>query len=151
MKCPFCGSMKNKVVNTRLCQAGEAIRRRRECLACNSRYTTIERIEKSPISVVKRDGKTRELYDRDKLMRGIRLACNKRPISSEQIEKLVNSVERAIYNNLSKEITSQEIGDQVLKRLRELDEVAFLRFASVYRRYNSIKEFNEEIQKLHTK
>lgn len=143
--------MKNKVVNTRLCQAGEAIRRRRECLACNSRYTTIERIEKSPISVVKRDGKTRELYDRDKLMRGIRLACNKRPISSEQIEKLVNSVERAIYNNLSKEITSQEIGDQVLKRLRELDEVAFLRFASVYRRYNSIKEFNEEIQKLHTK
>lgn len=141
--------MKNKVVNTRLCQGGEAIRRRRECLDCNSRYTTLERIEKSPISVVKRDGKSRELYDRDKLIKGIKIACNKRPVSHEQIEKLVNSVERAIYNNMSKEISSLEIGDLVLKRLRELDEVAFLRFASVYRRYNSIKEFYDEMQKLH--
>lgn len=141
--------MKNKVVNTRLCQGGEAIRRRRECLECSSRYTTLERIEKSPISVIKRDGKSRELYDRDKLIKGIRIACNKRPVSHEQIEKLVNSVERAIYNNMSKEIASIEIGDQVLKRLKELDEVAFLRFASVYRRYNSIKEFYDEMQKLH--
>jgi transcriptional repressor NrdR len=148
MKCPFCGSVKNKVVNTRMCQAGEAIRRRRECLECSSRYTTLERIEKSPVSVVKRDGKTREIYERDKLIRGISLACNKRPVDREQIENLVNGVERAIYNNLSKEIGSQEIGEYVLKRLRELDEVAFLRFASVYRRYNNIKEFNEEIQRL---
>ena len=148
MKCPFCGVMKNKVVNTRLCQGGESIRRRRECLECNSRYTTLERIEKSPISVIKRDGKTRELYERGKLVRGIQLACNKRPVDREQIEKLVNGVERAIYNNLSKEIASQEIGEYVLKRLRELDEVAFLRFASVYRRYNTIREFYDEIQRL---
>lgn len=148
MKCPFCESKKNKVVNTRLCQSGELIRRRRECLGCRSRFTTIERIEKSPITVIKRYGKARELYVRDKLIRSVTIACNKRPVKREQIESMVNGVERAIYNNLNKEINSQEIGDMVLKRLRELDEVAYVRFASVYRRFNNVREFSDELKKI---
>ena len=150
MRCPFCGSLEDRVVDSRLVRDGRAIRRRRECLACGRRFTTYEYIEKFPILVVKRDGK-REQYQREKLVRGIKEACHKRPISAEQIEELVDKIESEIFARGVSEISSLEIGEIVMNYLHTLDEVAYVRFASVYRKFKDIDEFEDilrEVEKL---
>jgi transcriptional repressor NrdR len=147
MKCPGCGSLENKVVNSRLTADESSIRRRRECLTCSLRFTTYEYVEKTPILVVKRDGK-RQAFDRQKLIGGILRACEKRPVSLESIDALVATVEKELQNSMDSEVSSLRVGEMVLGRLRELDEVAYVRFASVYRQFRDVSEFSEEIQAL---
>lgn len=147
MLCPFCGHLESKVVNSRQNPRGDAIRRRRECLECAQRFTTFEMIEKTPIIVVKRDGK-RESFDREKMTKGILRACEKRPVTIEQVEKIVQNVEKSLYNNMEKEISSLKIGELTLNQLRDVDEVAYVRFASVYRQFRDINEFNQELKQL---
>lgn len=144
MKCPFCGNDEDKVIDSRPADEGLAIRRRRECLSCNSRFTTYEKIENLPLSVIKKDG-TREPFDRDKLISGIMKACEKRPVSVEQIESLVNSIETQTQNSLKREIMSKELGEMVMQRLKEVDEVAYVRFASVYRQFKDVNSFFDEL------
>ena len=147
MLCPFCGHLESKVVNSRQNPRGDAIRRRRECLECAHRFTTFEMIEKTPIVVVKRDGK-RESFDREKIIKGILHACEKRPVTMDEVEKIVQNVEKSLYNNMEKEVSSHKIGEIILKLLREVDEVAYVRFASVYRQFRDISEFNHELKVL---
>jgi transcriptional repressor NrdR len=147
MLCPFCAHTDSKVVNSRQSPKGDAIRRRRECLSCGHRFTTFEVIEKVPIIVVKRDGK-REAFDRQKVTAGMLRACEKRPVTLEEIERVVQGVEKALYNNMEKEVSSLKIGELVLRKLRELDEVAYVRFASVYRQFRDVSEFNHEVRVL---
>lgn len=147
MLCPFCGHLESKVVNSRQNPRGDAIRRRRECLECSHRFTTFEMIEKTPIIVVKRDGK-RETFDREKVMKGILRACEKRPVTVEEVERVVQTVEKTLYNNMEKEVSSLKIGEMTLQQLRTLDEVAYVRFASVYRQFRDISEFNQELKVL---
>ena len=147
MKCPFCGNLDNKVVNSRLTPDETSIRRRRECLGCGGRFTTYETVERTPVLVVKRDGR-RVAFDRQKLIRGLLRACEKRPVALERIEALEAGVEKELFNQMETEISSLRIGEMVLGRLRELDEVAYVRFASVYRQFRDISEFSEEIQGL---
>lgn len=147
MLCPFCGHLESKVVNSRQNPRGDAIRRRRECLECAHRFTTFEMIEKTPIVVVKRDGK-REAFDREKIIKGILHACEKRPVTVDQIERIVQTVEKDLYNNMEKEVSSLKIGEIILTQLRGVDEVAYVRFASVYRQFRDISEFNHELQVL---
>ena len=147
MLCPFCGHLESKVVNSRQNPKGDAIRRRRECLECGHRFTTFEMIEKTPIVVVKRDGK-REAFDREKIIKGILRACEKRPVTVEEVERIVQNVEKTLYNNMEKEVSSLKIGEMTLKQLRTLDEVAYVRFASVYRQFRDISEFNHELKVL---
>jgi len=147
MKCPFCASLENKVVNSRLTTDETSIRRRRECLACNGRFTTYETVEQTPILVVKRDGR-RQAFDRQKLINGLLRACEKRPVSLAAIEGLVNEVERELHNAIEPEVSSLRIGEMVLGRLRALDEVAYVRFASVYRQFRDVSEFSDEVQAL---
>lgn len=147
MKCPFCGNLDNKVVNSRLTPDECSVRRRRECLQCGGRFTTYETVERTPILVVKRDGR-RVAFDRQKLISGILRAVEKRPVSLEQIEALVDDVAKELQNQMEAEVSSLRIGEMVLSRLRELDEVAYVRFASVYRQFRDISEFSEEIQGL---
>jgi transcriptional repressor NrdR len=147
MKCPFCGKLDNKVVNSRLTPDEASIRRRRECLECGERFTTYETVERAPIWVVKRDGR-RVPFDRQKLVRGLLRACEKRPVSLERIEALASGVEMELSNQIEPEISALRIGEIVLARLRELDEVAYVRFASVYRQFRDVSEFSEEIQGL---
>lgn len=149
MKCPSCSHTENKVVDSRSTMDDSAIRRRRECTKCGYRFTTYEYIEKVSFTVVKRDGR-REPYDRQKLMNGIILACNKLPISSEEIEKIVQEIEDELQANLQKEVPSKEIGETVMKKLHLLNEVAYIRFASVYRQFKDVKEFKEVLDKLLT-
>ncbi|OGC89382.1 MAG: transcriptional regulator NrdR [candidate division Zixibacteria bacterium RBG_16_48_11] len=147
MKCPFCGHEEDKVVDSRNAQEGRAVRRRRECLACSKRYTTYEYVEKVTLTVVKNDGR-REDFDRQKLFKGITLACNKRPISEEKINSVVAEIEEELQNNSRGEVTSQKIGELVMDRLKKLDEVAYVRFASVYRKFKDKSEFLEELRGL---
>ncbi len=144
MNCPYCGS-KSKVIDSR--SAGEGIRRRRECLACGQRFTTYERIAPRRLMVVKSDGR-REEFDREKLLSGVQKACAKRPISTEAIEELVSGIEGKLYGRGDGEVESQVIGGMVMERLRELDDVAYVRFASVYRRFADVESILQEIEEL---
>ena len=134
-------------MNSRQSAKGDAIRRRRECLKCGHRFTTFEVIEKVPIIVIKRDGK-REVFDRQKVTGGVLRACEKRPVTLEEVERIVQFVEKTLYNNMEKEVSSLKIGEMVLKKLREVDEVAYVRFASVYRQFRDVSEFNHEVKVL---
>ena len=147
MKCPFCGHLEDKVIESRAGGVGDVVRRRRECESCTRRFTTYERIEDILPSVVKKDGR-REPYERQKLIRGLRIACNKRPVSTDQIEAVVDAIERDVQESGRREVTSSELGEQVMRHLRGLDEVAYVRFASVYRSFRDIDEFLTELGKL---
>lgn len=147
MKCPSCGYLESKVVDSRPSDDGSSIRRRRECLACSYRFTTYERIMDSPLLVTKADGSS-EAYDRNKLMRGVLIACAKRPVSPDQISNLVNEIESELRITQPTEISSKALGDMVLKRLANLDEVAYVRFASVYKDFQNIEEFSHALEGL---
>jgi transcriptional repressor NrdR len=145
MKCPFCRVDNDRVIDSRASEDGFAIRRRRECLDCKRRYTTYERIEEWAIKVVKKDG-SRTPFERDKIKRGLEKACWKRPISEEQIEATVSAIESEIYANFDSEVPSQTLGELVMRHLRQLDQVAFVRFASVYREFKDVRDFVEELE-----
>lgn len=147
MKCPFCGYEESKVIDSRPTDEGEKIRRRRECISCAKRFTTYEIIESVPIVVVKKD-KSRQAFDRVKLFNGMLRACEKRPVSIDQIEKVVTDIETELQNSLDREVTSVHIGELVMDKLKELDEVAYVRFASVYRQFKDINTFMDELTKL---
>jgi transcriptional repressor NrdR len=147
VKCPFCAHQDNKVIDSRLSKEGQVIRRRRECLDCQRRFTTYERIEEIMPLVVKKDGR-REAFDRQKIVLGVKLACQKRPVSSEQIDQLVETVERKLQELGEREVASVAIGDIVMKLLQDLDAVAYVRFASVYRSFQDIGEFMTELKDL---
>lgn len=147
MKCPYCGYEESKVIDSRPADDGERIRRRRECLGCGKRFTTHEVIETVPIIVVKRD-RSREVFDRNKLLSGILRACEKRKVSIEQIEKMVDDIEMKLHNSLDREVTSQFIGELAMEELKKVDEVSYVRFASVYRQFKDINTFLEELNKL---
>jgi len=144
MKCPFCGYLEDKVVDSRLGKEGKSIRRRRECLKCNVRFTTYEKVEELLPMVIKKDGR-REPFDRKKILAGIKKACEKRPISIEVLEKLVDDVEHILHENSEKEVPSTRIGELVVQKLHDLDEIAYVRFASVYRQFKDINEFMKEL------
>ncbi len=147
MRCPFCQDAENKVIDSRESQEGSVIRRRRECLQCKRRFTTYERVEELAPLIVKKDGR-RETFDRDKLLAGLQKACEKRPVSSDRLEETVTAVERLLQGLGEKEVPSSVIGEEVMRRLQELDEVAYVRFASVYRSFHDITEFMEELKDL---
>lgn len=147
MKCPFCEFEESKVIDSRPTDEGEAIRRRRECLNCAKRFTTYEKIETIPLMVIKKDG-SRQMFDRQKLLNGIMRACEKRPVATSDMEHIVNEIESATQNLLEREISSQKIGEMVMERLPAIDEVAYVRFASVYRQFKDINTFVEEVNKL---
>ena len=149
MKCPYCENEDSKVIDSRHTEDGMAIRRRRECEACGRRFTTYEKVEEMILMVVKKDG-SRQAFDRNKLMNGIIRACEKRPVSMDDIEKIVNDIERGLNNMMEKEVGSTFIGELVMERLRELDEVAYVRFASVYRQFTDVNTFVQEVEKLLT-
>ncbi len=148
MKCPFCGFEESKVIDSRPTDEGEKIRRRRECMSCCKRFTTYEIIESVPIVVVKKDGKSREVFDRDKLFNGMMRACEKRPVSVGDIERAIDEIEAEIQNSLDREVTSVRIGELVMDKLKDIDEVAYVRFASVYRQFKDINTFMSELKKL---
>jgi transcriptional repressor NrdR len=147
MKCPFCSDMENKVVDSRLTKDGMEIRRRRECQSCEKRFTTYERIEEILPMVVKKDGR-REPFDRHKILSGVKKACEKRPISIIQMEELIDGIERKLQDSEAKEIHVDKLGEQLMEALRDLDEVAYVRFASVYRSFRDINEFMSELKSL---
>jgi transcriptional repressor NrdR len=147
MKCPFCGNINDKVIDSRESPEGDKVRRRRECLKCEKRFTTYEKIEEIPIKVIKKD-KRREDFDRSKITAGITRACEKRPVSLEQIEQIVSDIENHINREGLKEIRSEGIGEMVIKKLQKLDEVAYVRFASVYRQFRDISQFMSELQSI---
>ncbi len=147
MKCPYCGFEESKVIDSRPADEGERIRRRRECLKCSKRFTTHEVIETVPIIVVKRD-KSREVFDRNKLTAGLLRACEKRPVSIDQIEGMVDNIETQLQQSLDREVTSMAIGELTMEQLKNVDEVAYVRFASVYRQFKDINTFMEELNKL---
>ena len=147
MKCPFCTELENKVIDSRLSNQGAIIRRRRECLACARRFTTYERVEEILPMVVKKDGR-REAFDRAKVIAGLKLACQKRPVSSEQIEDVVDGIERRLQEMGEKEVPTSVIGETVMRELARLDEVAYVRFASVYRSFKDLGEFMSELKEL---
>ena len=144
MKCPFCGNPDTKVIDTRTMEDQSAIRRRRYCEKCTKRFTTYERIDSLPLSVIKSNN-TRELFDREKLIKGIMMSCNKRPVSVEQIEKIAMDIENTVLNSMLKEIHSKELCDMVMEKLKDLDEVAYVRFASVYKQFKDIDSFVNEL------
>ena len=147
MKCPLCCCEESKVIDSRPTDEGERIRRRRECLNCQKRFTTYEIIESLPLIVIKRD-KTREIFDREKLLNGLLRACQKRPVSVDTLENLVDEIEASLQNSLEREVTSEKIGAMVMDRLKDIDEVSYVRFASVYRQFKDINTFMEELNKL---
>lgn len=147
MRCPICGHEESKVVDSRTAESQDAIRRRRECLNCGERFTTYERREEQPLMVVKKDG-TSEPFDRSKLKRGILVATTKRPISNEQIDALILSIENSLQNTFKYEIDSTTLGDMVLVRLKEIDRVAYVRFASVYKDFQDLDQFTRELREL---
>ena len=147
MRCPFCQHSDTDVLDTRKLNEGEMIRRRRKCRSCGRRFTTYERVETVSLTVVKKDGE-REPYEREKIMRGVRTACYRRPVSAQQMEQLVNDVEAALMATEDHEVSSTAIGDEVMRRLRELDEVAYIRFASVYRSFADIGKLREAVDEL---
>ena len=147
MKCPFCRTDNDRVIDSRACQDGFAIRRRRQCLKCKRRYTTYARIEESAIKVVKKDG-TRVPFSRDKIKSGLERACWKRPISDRDVERTLSAIENDVYSSFETEIDSRRLGELVMEHLRELDEVAYVRFASVYRDFKDRGEFQDELKQL---
>lgn len=147
MKCPFCGNLDNKVIDSRISAAGEVTRRRRECEACTRRYTTYERVEEVLPLIIKKDDR-REPFDRIKILGGLRRACEKRPVSAEALERFVDTIERELNEMGEKEVTSSFIGEKVMQHLRDLDQVAYVRFASVYRSFKDIHEFMDELSHL---
>ena len=147
MKSQYCGEMASKVVDSRLAEEGNSIRRRRECENCKKRFTTYERIERINIMVIKKD-KTREYFDREKILKGILRSCEKREISLSQMENVVDSIEKDILNSMKREITSLEIGELVMKYLKNLDEVSYVRFASVYREFKDLESFMNELKQI---
>ena len=147
LKCPFCSHMESKVVDSRPTEDGSVIRRRRECFSCSKRFTTYEKVEDLPLMVVKKSGQ-REQYNRYKIMNGIVKACEKRPISIKQIEDIVDCIEKEVYQSLDREVSSQFIGEMIMTKLKEVDEVAYVRYASVYRQFKDINTFMAELNKL---
>ena len=147
MKCPFCGFEESKVIDSRPTDEGERIRRRRECISCGKRFTTYEIIETVPIVVVKKD-KSREVFDRNKLFNSMLNACEKRPVYMEQLEKAVSEIEAVLQNSLDREVTTVYIGELAMEKLKSIDEVAYVRFASVYRQFKDINTFMDELAKL---
>ena len=147
MKCPFCDDVEDKVVDSRMAKEGEVIRRRRECLSCKRRYTTYERVEETMPAVVKKDGR-REPFDRGKIVSGLKKACEKRPISTATIETVADRIEKRIQDMGETEIVSTAVGEEVMKELSQLDQVAYVRFASVYREFKDIDQFMDEIKAL---
>ncbi|KXB71842.1 MULTISPECIES: transcriptional regulator NrdR [Peptoniphilus] len=145
MKCPFCGYDDSKVLDTRPTDEGNTIRRRRECLKCQKRFTTYEKIEQSPIMVIKKDG-NRQAFDREKIIRGMIKSCEKRPVSAADIEEAVNNIEKKIENSMKKEVSSLEVGEMVMDELKDLDEVSYVRFASVYREFKDLQSFIDELE-----
>ena len=147
MKCPYCGYLESKVVDSRPADEGTSIRRRRECLACHKRFTTYETMESLPLMVIKKDG-SRQSFDRGKVLSGLIRACEKRPVSYQTLEGLVSEIEQALQNQMDREISSARIGELVMERLKKLDEVAYVRFASVYREFKDINTFMAELNDL---
>lgn len=147
MKCLKCGSEDSKVVDSRTVEDGNSTRRRRECLQCGNRFTTYEKIEYTPLIVIKKNG-IRQQFDRTKIINGMLRACEKRPVSLETIEKTVDQIEMELNNSMEKEIEASKIGDLVIRKLREIDEIAYVRFASVYRQFKDINEFKKELNNL---
>jgi len=147
MKCPFCGHLDSKVVDSRPAEDGASIRRRRECLACRKRFTTFEIMESLPVVVIKRDG-SRQSFDRSKLLNGMIRACEKRPVSFSTLEKIAEEIEQTLQNDMDREVPSTRIGEMVMDRLKSVDEVAYVRFASVYRQFKDISTFMAELNKL---
>ena len=147
MKCPYCDNAEPKVIDSRPTEDGHAIRRRRGCERCGKRFTTYEKVEESIIMIIKKDGK-REAFDRDKVTNGIIKACEKRPVSMAQIEKITNDIERGLNNLMEKEVKSEFIGELIMDELKKIDEVAYVRFASVYRQFTDVNTFIKEIEKL---
>ena len=146
MKCPYCGYIESRVIDSRPTDEGERIRRRRECLKCGKRFTTYEVIENVPIVVIKKD-KSRETFDRNKLLNGLLRACEKRPVSMDTLERIVDEIENLLQNSLDREVSSQRIGTYAMEKLKNVDEVAYVRFASVYRQFKDINSFMEELSK----
>jgi len=147
MKCPYCSSLDSKVIDSRPTEDGHVIRRRRECINCKQRFTTYEKIEEIPVIIVKKDG-NRESYNRMKVLNGIIRACEKRPVSMEQMEQMIDDIEVKLHSSMDKEIPSEFVGELVMTGLKELDEVAYVRFASVYRQFKDINTFIIELTKL---
>lgn len=147
MKCPFCSYSESKVIDSRPTDEGERIRRRRECLKCGKRFTTYEIIETFPVIVIKKD-KSRETFDRNKLMRGLLRACEKRPVTADTLERMVDDIEAMLQNSLDREVPSSLIGTYAMEKLKDVDEVAYVRFASVYRQFKDINTFMEELNKI---
>lgn len=147
MKCPFCGFEESKVIDSRPTDEGQRIRRRRECLKCGKRFTTYEIIESLPIIVIKKD-KSRETFNRDKLMTGLLRACEKRPVSIDTLDNMIDEIETVLQNSLDREVSSEKIGELVMEKLKAIDEVAYVRFASVYRQFKDINTFMRELSKL---
>ncbi len=147
MRCPFCGFEDSKVIDSRPTDEGVAIRRRRECIECGQRFTTYEKVESLPIVVIKKD-KTREMFNREKLLAGLTRACEKRPVETSTLDRLVDKIESDLQNTLKREISTKEIGEKVMEGLKEIDEVAYVRFASVYRQFKDVNTFIAEVNKL---
>ena len=147
MKCPYCGYQESKVVDSRHSEDGQSIRRRRECLSCQKRFTTYETVECLPIVVIKRDG-ARQAFDRNKILNGMLRACEKRPVAMAKLEEATDAIEQIIQNSLDREVSTTQIGELVMERLKPLDEVAYVRFASVYRQFKDINSFMRELNKI---
>ena len=147
MKCPFCGHPESKVIDSRPADENASIRRRRECLACGKRFTTYETVESLPIVVIKKDG-SRQSFDRQKVLRGMIRACEKRPVSLAELERIADEIEQELQNSMEREIRTADIGEKVMERLRSVDQVAYVRFASVYRQFKDINSFLEELNQL---
>ena len=147
MKCPFCGHPESKVIESRPADENASIRRRRECLACGKRFTTYETVESLPIVVIKKDG-SRQSFDRQKVLRGMIRACEKRPVSLAELERIADEIEQELQNSMEREIRTADIGEKVMERLRSVDQVAYVRFASVYRQFKDIDTFMAELNKL---
>jgi transcriptional repressor NrdR len=148
MRCPFCGELDSRVIDSRPADEGNAIRRRRECVQCLRRFTTYEKVEETPLIVVKKDGR-REVFSRDKLLNGLLKACEKRPVSLDQLQRIVNQIEQSFRNDLRTEVLSAEIGEMSMEALRGVDAVAYVRFASVYRQFTDVESFRKELERLH--
>ena len=147
MRCPYCGYLESKVIDSRPAEEGATIRRRRECLACGKRFTTYEIMERLPLIVVKRDG-SRQTFDKIKIMNGMLRACEKRPVSVDALEKITDEIEQELQNSLEREVSTVVIGEKVMEKLKKADEVAYVRFASVYRQFKDINTFMSELNKL---
>ncbi|MBI5778878.1 MAG: transcriptional repressor NrdR [Planctomycetes bacterium] len=148
MRCPFCKKDNDQVINSRSSDEGFVIRRRRKCLACKRRYTTYEKREEASLRVVKKDG-TRQPFNHEKIVSGLMKACEKRPVSTEKIKEVLSRIERAIYDKFDREVPAKEIGELIMKELKSLDHVAYVRFASVYREFKDARQFMKELQNIH--